>query len=88
VATDSSSPSRGDVRLVWFGANGSGKPGKNPPAIVVSSVCERSRTDADLRGLTPLFWSNINPSGTFHLDMAHKLDLGIPVREESVAVPV
>jgi hypothetical protein len=22
-------------------------------------------TDADLRGLTPLFWSNINPYGTF-----------------------
>src|SRR5580692_9907128 len=26
-------------------------------------------TDADLRALTPLFWSNINPYGTFHLDM-------------------
>jgi hypothetical protein len=26
-------------------------------------------TDGDLRGLTPLFWSNINPYGTFRLDM-------------------
>ncbi len=32
------------------------------------------RTDADLRGLTPLFWSNINPYGTFHLDMDPRLD--------------
>ena len=32
-------------------------------------------TDADLRGLTPLFWSNINPYGTFHLDMNTRLDL-------------
>jgi len=32
-------------------------------------------TDADLRGLTPLFWSNINPYGTFHLDMDTRLHL-------------
>jgi TnpA family transposase len=32
-------------------------------------------TDADLRGLTPLFWSNVNPYGTFHLDMDTRLDL-------------
>jgi len=32
-------------------------------------------TDPDLRGLTPLFWSNINPYGTFHLDMDTRLDL-------------
>jgi TnpA family transposase len=31
-------------------------------------------TDADLRGLTPLFWSNINPYGTFHLDMDTRLN--------------
>ena len=35
----------------------------------------RRLTDADLRGLTPLFWSNINPYGTFHLDMDTRLDL-------------
>jgi hypothetical protein len=34
-------------------------------------------TDADLRGLTPLLWSNINPYGTFHLDMDTRLDLGL-----------
>jgi len=32
-------------------------------------------TDDDLRGLTPLFWSNINPFGTFHLDMTTRIDL-------------
>lgn len=32
-------------------------------------------TDDDRRGLTPLFWSNINPYGTFHLDMSARLDL-------------
>ena len=31
-------------------------------------------SDADLRGLTPLFWSNINPYGTFHLDMDTRLN--------------
>ncbi len=39
-------------------------------------------TDDDRRGLTPLFWSNINPYGTFHLDMSARLDLdhtGAPV---------
>ena len=27
------------------------------------------------RGLTPLFWSNINPYGRFRLDMDTRLDL-------------
>lgn len=31
--------------------------------------------DDDRRGLTPLFWSNINPYGTFRLDMNSRLDL-------------
>ena len=35
-------------------------------------------TDDELRGLTPLFSSNINPYGTFHLDMARRLDLNGP----------
>jgi TnpA family transposase len=30
---------------------------------------------ADLRGLTPLFWSHINPYGRFHLDLDTRLDL-------------
>lgn len=33
----------------------------------------------DRRGLTALFWSNINPYGTFHLDMEKRLDLDLPV---------
>jgi hypothetical protein len=32
-------------------------------------------TDEDKRGLTALFWSNINPYGIFHLDMETRLDL-------------
>ncbi|MFK0238385.1 hypothetical protein [Streptomyces vinaceus] len=31
------------------------------------------------RGLTALFRSNINPYGTFRLDMGKRLDLGLPV---------
>jgi Tn3 transposase DDE domain len=36
-------------------------------------------SDADRRGLTPLFWSHVNPYGTFQLDMTRRLDLGQPV---------
>ncbi|MFD3373720.1 MULTISPECIES: hypothetical protein [unclassified Streptomyces] len=32
-------------------------------------------TDEDRRGLTALFWSNVNPYGTFRLDMDTRLDL-------------
>ncbi|MFI5690006.1 transposase [Streptomyces sp. NPDC051636] len=39
-------------------------------------------TDEDRRALTALFWSNINPYGTFRLDMDKRLDLilfpGVP----------
>nr|WP_189862183.1 Tn3 family transposase [Streptomyces poonensis] len=31
----------------------------------------------DRRGLTALFWSNINPYGTFRLDMSKRLDLAL-----------
>jgi hypothetical protein len=34
-------------------------------------------TDLDRRGLTPLFWSNVNPYGRFTLDMDTHLDLGL-----------
>ncbi|WP_318280317.1 Tn3 family transposase [Streptomyces griseoloalbus] len=33
-------------------------------------------SDEDRRGLTALFWSNVNPYGTFRLDMGARLDLG------------
>jgi hypothetical protein len=31
-------------------------------------------TNADRRGLTPLFWSNVALHGTFELDMTKRLD--------------
>ena len=40
-------------------------PNPNGPADSPSPTC----------GLTPQFWSNINPYGTFHLDMNTRLDL-------------
>ncbi|MET7931902.1 hypothetical protein ABZT43_50785 [Streptomyces sp. NPDC005349] len=33
-------------------------------------------SDEDRRGLTALFWSNVNPYGTFRLDTDKRLDLG------------
>ncbi|SCG00219.1 Tn3 transposase DDE domain-containing protein [Streptomyces sp. MnatMP-M27] len=36
-------------------------------------------SDEDRRGLTALFWSNVNPYGTFRLDMDQRLDLGLTV---------
>ncbi|WP_078901884.1 Tn3 family transposase [Actinacidiphila yeochonensis] len=33
-------------------------------------------TDADRRGLSPLFWTHVNPYGWFELDMNSRLDLG------------
>ena len=32
-------------------------------------------TDADRRGLSPLYWTHVNPYGTFRLDMDTRLDL-------------
>ena len=36
-------------------------------------------SEDDRRGLTALFWSNINPYGTFRLEMDTRLDLGSAV---------
>lgn len=45
-------------------------------------------TDDDRRGLTPLFWSNVNPYGRFTLDMDAHLDLGLPASgPPTTAVP-
>ena len=30
----------------------------------------------DLRGLTPLFWTHVNPYGTFRLNLDERLPLG------------
>ncbi|MFE9613538.1 hypothetical protein [Streptomyces sp. NPDC006012] len=39
-------------------------------------MSEQLLTHEDWRGLTALFWSNVNPHGTFRLDMNKRLDLG------------
>ena len=36
-------------------------------------------SEEDRRALTALFWSNVNPYGTFRLDMDQRLDLGLTV---------
>jgi hypothetical protein len=33
------------------------------------------RTQADIRGLTPLVWGHVSPYGAFDLDMNRRLDL-------------
>jgi TnpA family transposase len=35
-------------------------------------------TEADRRALTPLFWTHMNPYGSFNLHMDRHLDLGLP----------
>ena len=44
--------------------------------VLAEPAWARKLTDEDRRGLTALFWSNVNPYGTFRLDMATRLDLG------------
>ncbi|MFJ7062003.1 transposase [Streptomyces microflavus] len=34
-------------------------------------------TAADRRGLSPLFWTHVNPYGRFELDMNSRLDLDL-----------
>jgi hypothetical protein len=48
--------------------------------LMVQTVLEddewkKRMTDADWRGLTPLFYTHINPYGSFNLDMESRLDL-------------
>ena len=38
-------------------------------------------TDADRRGLTPLFWTHVAPYGEVKLDMNARLQLGSPAGE-------
>ncbi|MGW4824867.1 DUF4158 domain-containing protein [Streptomyces sp. NPDC004227] len=47
--------------------------------VLADSKWAKKLTDEDRRGLTALFWSNVNPYGTFRLDMDKRLDLGLPV---------
>lgn len=41
-------------------------------------------TEADRRALSPLFWTHVNPYGSFELDMNSRLDLDLSVQ---AAVP-
>ncbi|MFE0654612.1 Tn3 family transposase [Streptomyces sp. NPDC059534] len=43
--------------------------------VLAEPAWAKKLTDEDRRGLTALFWSNINPYGTFRLDMDKRLDL-------------
>ncbi|MFD7260121.1 Tn3 family transposase [Streptomyces sp. NPDC059874] len=45
--------------------------------VLAEPVCAQKLSDEDRRGLTALFWSNINPYGTFRLEMDKRLDLGV-----------
>ncbi|WP_314621557.1 Tn3 family transposase [Streptomyces stackebrandtii] len=42
----------------------------------------------DRRGLTALFWSNVNPYGTFRLDMDKRLDLALTAELPRPRTPV
>ncbi|MFC8661923.1 hypothetical protein [Streptomyces sp. NPDC057199] len=44
--------------------------------ILAESAWAKKLSAEDRRGLTAMFWSNINPYGTFRLDMESRLDLG------------
>lgn len=43
--------------------------------VLAEPAWAKKLSDEDRRGLTALFWSNINPYGTFRLDMNERLDL-------------
>jgi WD40 repeat protein len=47
-------------------------------SLSTSTPCCFSGSSPNRRGLTALFWSNINPYGTFRLDMDKRLDLVLP----------
>ncbi|MGW1658498.1 Tn3 family transposase [Streptomyces atratus] len=46
--------------------------------VLAEPAWAKKLSDEDRRGLTALFWSNVNPYGTFRLDMDKRLDLGLP----------
>ncbi len=53
------------------------------PAAIRSPLPRKRRTgwsvDEDRRRVTALFWSNINPYGTFRLELDKQFDLGLTV---------
>jgi hypothetical protein len=56
--------------------------------ILAEPAWAKKLSDEDRRGLTALFWSNVNPYGTFRLDMDKRLDLASTVaRARTSSVP-
>ncbi|WP_052270159.1 Tn3 family transposase [Streptomyces sp. MUSC 125] len=54
--------------------------------VLAEPAWAKKLSDEDRRGLTALFWSNINPYGTFRLDMNKRLDLsGVTVPGQRAA---
>ncbi|MGW3208383.1 Tn3 family transposase [Streptomyces sp. NPDC001135] len=47
--------------------------------VLAEPAWAKKLTDEDRRGQTALFWSNVDPYGTFRLDMDKRLDLGLTV---------
>ncbi|MFI6744178.1 hypothetical protein ACIBI9_65940 [Nonomuraea sp. NPDC050451] len=43
--------------------------------VLAEPAWAKKLADEDRRGRTALFWSNVNPYGTFRLDMNKRLDL-------------
>ncbi|WP_106982654.1 hypothetical protein [Streptomyces megasporus] len=50
-----------------------------PRFSVPTSGRGRQCSEEGRRGLTALFWSNINPYGAFRLDIDKRLDLGLSI---------
>jgi hypothetical protein len=50
--------------------------------VLAEPAWQQRMTAADWRGLTPLFYSHVNPYGTFDLDMEAR----IPLQAQSVTV--
>ncbi|GAB2481093.1 hypothetical protein GCM10027187_55830 [Streptosporangium sandarakinum] len=46
-------------------------------SVLKDPAWQEKMTDADKRGLSPLFWSNANLHGTIDIDMDRRLDLGL-----------
>ncbi|WP_433345020.1 Tn3 family transposase [Microtetraspora malaysiensis] len=46
-------------------------------SVLKDPAWQKRLTDADRRGLSPLFWSNANLYGTIDIDMRRRLDLGL-----------
>ncbi|WP_371648287.1 MULTISPECIES: Tn3 family transposase [unclassified Streptomyces] len=55
--------------------------------VLAEPAWAKKLSDEDPRGLTALFWSNINPYGTFRLDMNKRLGLsGVTIPGQRAAV--